>query len=163
MLYINTAKVRKLIGVRRMKKWIQPGGTVDLDSYDARTLGGNAGFFILYKPEPKEKVEATSPKETKDEDANNQGAPADKDGDKIRTTGSEKEVKAEKEAAKKQESEDRKALKESLEGMTKARLIEVAESVVKIDVKPKDNKAKILKKILKASKDKGYAYVLKNS
>jgi len=136
MLYTNNAKVRKLIGVKRVKKWIKPGETVDLDSFDARTLGGNAAFFSLSTKKHKDIVEITSP---------------------------DKNVEDIKKVAKKNESEIKKALKESLEGMTKARLVEVAEKIIGIDVKSKANKATILNQILKAAKEKGYAYVLKNS
>lgn len=137
MLYINNAKVRKLIGVKRQKRWVGPGETVNLDSYDIRTIGANAIFFEPYKGSKLKKP------------AEKKVAPADK-----KNTAKE---------AKEKEADDKKALKESLEGMTKVRLIEVAEGVVGIDVKSRDNKAKILKRVLKASKEKGYAYVLKNS
>jgi len=167
MLYKNTAKVRKLIGVRRKKTWVQPGETVDLDSFDVRHLGMNAAFFEPFKPEPVEKPEPPA-EEPKDE------APAEKPADKKEEpekkeppTKTKKQLeadkKAEQKAAKKKESDARKALKESLTGMTKTRLIEVGEDVIGVDVKSRDRKEDIIKQLLKAAKDKGYEYVLKNS
>jgi len=174
MLYINIAKVRKLVGVRRVKKWIQPGETVDLDSFDVRNLGMNATFFEPHVPEKKE--ETPEPKEAADKapeavdetvETTDETAEASDEKEEVEKDAppekSKKEIEAGKKAAKKKEADARKALKESLEGMTKVRLIEVAEEVVGIDVKSRDTKDTILKQVLKASKAKGYTYVLENS
>lgn len=132
-LYENVAKVRKLIGVRRVKRWIAPSEQVDLDTSDVRHLGGNAAFMQLVKEaKPKEKKSAA------------------------KKTTSDK-------ADKQQIAVDRKALKESLTGMTKERIIEVAEGVVGIDVLSRTKKADLIKQVLNASKEKGYRYVLNNS
>ena len=132
-LYENVAKVRKLIGVRRVKRWIAPGEQVDLDSFDVRHLGGNAAFMQLAKKgKPKEKKPATK-KTTSDE------------------------------VDKQQMVVDKKDLKESLTGMTKERIIKVAEDVVGIDVLSRTKKADLIKQVLAASKDKGYRYVLEHS
>ncbi len=133
-LYKNIAKVRKLIGVRRIKRWVAPGEEVDLDSTDARHLGGNSAFMQLVVGEKPAKKKAPAAKETKSD-------ASQKQQDKI----------------------DRKALKESLEGMTKVRIIEVAEGVVGIDVLSRDKKTDLIKQVLNASKDKGYRYVLEHS
>jgi len=132
-LYENVAKVRKLIGVRRVKRWITPGERVDLDSSDVRHLSGNAAFMQLAKKEkPKEKKPAVK-KTTSDE------------------------------VDKQQMMIDKKTLMESLTGMTKERIIEVAESIVGIDVLSRTKKAKLIKQVLAASKNKGYRYVLEHS
>jgi len=131
-LYKNIAKVRKLIGVRRIKRWVAPGEKVSLDAIDVRHLGGNSAFMQFVKPgKPKSKKAA-------------------------KKTISDK-------SAKKQETDDKKALKESLTGMTKERIIEVAEKVVGIDVLSRTKKADLIKQVLEASKEKGYRYVLEHS
>ena len=130
-LYKNTAKVRKFIGVRRIKRWVAPNETVDLDATDVRLLGGNAGCMRLANKKIASKKKAKT----------------------VTSDVSEK----------RQEAIDKKDLKESLEGMTKERIIEVAETVVGIDVLWKTKKADLVKQVLKASKDKGYRYVLKKS
>jgi len=173
MLYINKAKVRKLIGVRRVKKWIQPGETVDLDSFDVRNLGMNSVYFEAYVPEPEEKpappAEEPKTEEPKVDEPADSGDDEKKEPEKKEPEKkdppkkSKKELEAEKKAAKKKEADARKALKESLTGMTKVRLIEVGEEVIGVDVKSRDTKDAIIKQLMKAAKDKGYEYVLKNS
>jgi len=132
-LYKNVAKVRKLIGVRRVKRWVAPGEEVDLDSTDMRHLGGNAAHMRMVGSDTPKKKKVPVKKTTSDK--------SDKQQDKY----------------------DKKALKDSLEGMTKVRIIEVAEKVVGIDVLSRDKKNSLIKKVLKASKDKGYRYVLEHS
>jgi len=144
-LYTNVAKVRKLVSVRRVRTWINPGEQVDLDPSDVRHLGGNSAYIQL--ADGKMKGEKP-PKEDKAPVAEKKNPPKETKSDKI---------------DKKQIAADRKALKESLEGMTKVRIIEVAETVVGIDVLSRDKKADLIKQVLNASKEKGYAYVLKNS
>ena len=46
-LYTNVAKVRKLVSVRRVRTWINPGEQVDLDPSDVRHLGGNSAYIQL--------------------------------------------------------------------------------------------------------------------
>lgn len=138
-LYENIAKVRKLVGVRRVKRWIAPGERADLDTTDVRHLGGNSAFMRLA-----ENVEKPAEKKPAD---NKQPS---------------KETKSDK-PDKQQIAADRKALNESLKGMTKIRIIEVAESVVGLDVLSRDKKDVLIKNVMKASKDKGYRYVLEHS
>lgn len=138
-LYENIAKVRKLVGVRRVKRWIPPGEQVDLDSTDARHLGGNAAFMRLTK-----NIKKKDDKKSADEKAPSKKTTSDKpDKQQIET--------------------DRKALNESLRGMTKVRIIEVAEGVVGMDVLSRDKKDALIKKVMNAAKEKGYRYVLENS
>lgn len=59
MLYINVAKVRKLVGVRRIKRWVQPGETIDLDASDIRMLGANAAYIVLYTEDTEDLAKET--------------------------------------------------------------------------------------------------------
>ena len=52
-LYENVAKKRKLICVKRVKRWVDPGSQVYLDVSDVRNLGGNAGFMRLVSNDDK--------------------------------------------------------------------------------------------------------------
>ena len=52
MLYVNISKERKLIPSKRVKKWVNPGEAVEVDSVDERFLGINASSLM-----PKEKYD----------------------------------------------------------------------------------------------------------
>lgn len=169
MLYENTAKVRKLVAVRRVKKWVRPGGIVDLDSTDIRMLGRNGAFFspvgsakstnkkqapAATKAQPAEKpVAKKEPKKQDNKKVDKKDKPAPK---------KKEDKKAKKDIDKKaKESAARKELQKAFSDKTKAQLIEFGEGVLGYDVRSNDRKDVIIKKLLKVSKDIGYSKVLK--
>jgi len=142
-LYENIAKVRKLVAVRRVKRWIAPGERVDLDSTDVRHLGGNAAFMRL--------VDDNTNIKPKKIDSKSKKSPVKKETKPVQPD-------------KKQLAVDRKELKESLEGMTKKRIMEIGEELLDIDLKWADKKDKLIKDVLAAAKSQNkYRYVLENS
>lgn len=143
MLYINTGEKRLLVAVRRIKKWIYPGASVDLNSIDIRMLGAN-GQYMRPATEAQAKVaaekKATAPAEEKK-------APAKK--------------KAAAKSPEKSDKQLRKELSDALNEMTKDELTDFGEDQLGYDVKSRDKKADIIKKLLGAAKKIGYAKVLK--
>ena len=135
MLYVNNSDQRKRVTQKMMKVWVQPGQTIELNSNDRRVLGFNAASVVP--------VEADAPAQ--------------------KPTKKKAAKKAAVKAPEMNDKEARKALSESFNGFRKDRLIEIGENVLKVDVKNRDPKGKIIKQLLKASKTKGYAWVLKNT
>lgn len=142
MLYINTAEKRLLVAVRRIKKWIQPRQTVDLNTTDVRMLGSNGQYM---RPATEAQADATkAAKEAVEAPAKKESNPKKKD-----------------KAPEKTDKELRKALSDTLKAMTKDELTELGEDKLGVDVKSRDKKDAIIKKLLAEAKKQGYASVLK--
>ena len=159
MIYVNQSDQRKLVTKSMMKVWVQPGQEIDLSSNDRRVLGLNSLYIV-----PIEEYSAPAPVVKKPD--NVAAKVVKKEAPKKTEKVVAKNVVKKNPAPKKPEMtevEARNLLKESMLGCTKARLIEIGEEVLGVDVKTKDTKDKILKQVMKASKKKGYAWVLKHT
>jgi len=171
MQYINSAREPKLIGVRRVKRWIKPGEIVDLDPFDIRTLGINGAFVIEVTPairkkiarhkarvEAKAKAKAAAKSKapaTKKKSAPKKAAPVKK---AVKKAPVKKKVAA---PTKAELAAQRKELKSAFSEMNKGAIIEFAEANLGIDVKWKDKKDTIITRALNAAKVIGYEKILK--
>ena len=140
MQYINSGERRLLVCIRMMKKWVAPSQVVNLSPIDIRMLGANG---VYMRPATEEERATSRVSDTTPMKQAN-----------VPTTPS-------KPAAKKpDEKASRKALKEALEEYTKSGLTDIA-NLFGAELKSKDNKAAIEKKIMAAAKKMGYAEALK--
>lgn len=140
MLYINTAGKRLLIAVRRIKKWIQPGQTIDLNTIDVRMLGANGQHMRLAT-----EAQSEVARETKE----------------VVREQPKKESKSKAETVPaKSDSELRKELSDILKSMSKDELTELC-TKTETSFKSRDKKDDIIKKLLTSAKKLGYDSVLK--
>jgi hypothetical protein len=170
MLYRNTSDKPKLASVKRMKQWVQPGATVDLDNNDVRLIGANGVFFSIVTSKDPAKEERRARR------ARSRARKVERLAKRAAATKKKKSGGALKRAVKKvtrklkslptkQElSAQRKQLKDKLDNeMNKGAVIYFAEEVLGIDVKSGHTKDKIVKAVLSAAKDYGYKKALKKT
>lgn len=138
MLYINNSEKTRLASVNREGVRVEPGEVVEMNSTDARMLGGSRIYFVKYTGKKVPVDPKAQEKEAEEEEKN----------------ASEAEDKS-------QEKANKKALKEALNEMNKGELIAFAEKKAKLDVMSRDTKEDIVKEVLKAAKEIGFAKLLK--
>ena len=171
MKYINKSKDKKLVSVNRVKKWIKPEGIVDIDKVDVSFLGVNASVIVplterMIKRKAKYKKRAVARIARKEARLKLR---ASKKVEKKISVKSNLKKKAPKKIQKKSQASkvqaspvvDRKRLKETLSGHTKANLVEIGNRVG-LELKMQLKKDELVSLILKASKEKGYTKVLKS-
>jgi len=161
MKYINKSKDKKLVSVNRVKKWIKPEGIVDIDKVDVSFLGVNASVIVplterMIKRKAKYKKRAVARIARKE-------ARLKLRASKKVEKKTPKKIQKKSQASKVQASPvvDRKRLKETLSGHTKANLVEIGNRVG-LELKMQLKKDELVSLILKASKEKGYTKVLKS-
>jgi len=153
MKYKNSSSERKLIPIDRIKTWVQPNEVVDLSSIDLRTIGSNGRFMKKVSdstpiglPQAK-KIPVVEKKEK---------TPLVKESKPAST-----KKKKKKEVSAKDLKVQRAKLKEVLESMNKGELYAFGEDNLKIDLKFKDKKDVLVKRVLDAAKKVGYQKILR--
>ena len=171
MKYINKSKVRKLVSINREKKWINPGEIVDLNSVDIRLLGANASVIVELTKRMilrKEKyAKRAAVRKARKIARLKHRAEAEKIAKNKPASAEPKKKTAKKVKKSSQESKkpintevDRAKLKKILTNHTKANILEIGNRIgAKLTMQQK--KDVMIDAILSASKEKGYAKVLK--
>jgi len=170
MKYINKSKERKLISINREKKWVDPGEIIDINQVDIRLLGVNSSVVIPFTEKmarrrarfEKRKAVRIARIKARQKRRSIIQSKKNKTADVTPKKNVEKKVKEKTLPNKKQinSSIDRKKLKDALSSHTKANIIEIGNRIgVKLNIK--DKKDVLIDSILKTSKEKGYAAVLK--
>jgi len=162
MKYKNIDTQRRLIAVNRVKRWVQPNEVLDLSSIDVRMLGPNGAHVRqvdqttpLGLPEAIKKAPVAQPTAAPVKKEEPSPAPKKKSATK------KPKKKAEPTAA--ELKEQRAELKEYLEEMNKGELYSFGEDNLDIDLKYKDKKETMVKKVLNAAKKVGYKKIIRKA
>jgi len=177
MLYVNISKERKLICSRRVKVWVAPRETVEVDSVDQKFLGTNASALIT--KEKFDKIVAIKKARRARKIAKRKAklAKLAKSAKLVKTTKVEKPAKpiAKKKVKKPVEKvvpkekkitpvdlkTQRIKLKNALIKKNKSDLMAFGKEILNLDLKWKDKKDLFMTKILNAAKKIGYTKIIK--
>ncbi len=175
MLYVNISGERQLICSKRIKKWVEPRGVIDVDSIDEKFLGRTASVLMLkgkYDKLKKRVRKRRAARRAKKLALLSTKGPAT---EKKKASGKKSSLKktvatlVKKVVSKKKDSTavelkaQRAQLKEILTEKNKTDLMAFGSDVLGVDLKWKDKKNVILTKILNAAKKIGYKKIIRKA
>jgi len=164
MKYMNISTERKLIPIGRVRTWVQPKEVVDLSGIDLQTMGSNSRFMKrVSQTTPVGLKKAEAPVGLKKAEAPVKKAPVEKAPVKKESIIKKaiKKVAKKKEPDAKELRQQRAELKAALEEMNKGELYAFGEDNLDIDLRFKDKKDVLVKRVLDASKKVGYKKILR--